>query len=313
MISSGKVTSDASSVSSLFSSYTNAISNLESNSVWEGKSKNNAISQARNFVSEYSSPIEGQMNDFASAIDKYEEYKQLKENIEKAEKERDNVLRNDSDADVSSYDREISNMKEKKDKLKSEIEELLANVTSRRLELSSASIEIESFNLGSFVNYYQGDYSNVTYGSGSMAATGCGPTSMAMVLTYLTGETVDPPTAAAYASNHGHYVWGAGTSWGYFDDISSQYGIECEESGASASKIVQDLSAGKVMICSMTPGDFTSAGHFIVLKGITNDGKVIVADPASRDRSSVTWDASRVASQCANMWTFDVDKTTYVA
>ena len=32
------------------------------------------------------------------------------------------------------------------------------------------------------------------------------------------------------------------------------------------------------MILSMNPGHFTKSGHFIVLRGITSDGKILVND-----------------------------------
>ena len=40
----------------------------------------------------------------------------------------------------------------------------------------------------------------------------------------------------------------------------------------------------------MTRGHFTNGGHFIVLRGVTMDGQVLVADPNGRDRSLVAWD-----------------------
>ena len=37
------------------------------------------------------------------------------------------------------------------------------------------------------------------------------------------------------------------------------------------------------MISSQRPGLFTSGGHFIVLRGLTADGKVLVNDPNDSD------------------------------
>ena len=36
----------------------------------------------------------------------------------------------------------------------------------------------------------------------------------------------------------------------------------------------------------MSAGHFTSGGHFILLRGVTLDGNILVADPNSRARSS---------------------------
>lgn len=46
----------------------------------------------------------------------------------------------------------------------------------------------------------------------------------------------------------------------------------------------------------MTKGHFTNSGHFIVLRGV-KDGKILVADPASRDRSDIEWDLSIILSE----------------
>ncbi len=37
-------------------------------------------------------------------------------------------------------------------------------------------------------------------------------------------------------------------------------------------------------------GVILQLGHFIVLRGITEDGKILVADPASRRKSEQEWD-----------------------
>ena len=42
----------------------------------------------------------------------------------------------------------------------------------------------------------------------------------------------------------------------------------------------------------MGPGTFTKGGHYIVLRGLDANGNVIVADPASRERSNTTYPAS---------------------
>jgi len=44
---------------------------------------------------------------------------------------------------------------------------------------------------------------------------------------------------------------------------------------------------------------FTSSGHFIVLRGVTSDGKILVADPASYSRSEKQWDLSIILSEAS--------------
>jgi hypothetical protein len=47
----------------------------------------------------------------------------------------------------------------------------------------------------------------------------------------------------------------------------------------------------------MSKGHFTSRGHFIVLRGVTEDGKILVADPASVKRSEQLWDLSVILDE----------------
>ena len=54
----------------------------------------------------------------------------------------------------------------------------------------------------------------------------------------------------------------------------------------------------------MGPGHFTSAGHFIVLTDVDENGQITVADPGSEERSNQTWDKDLVASEAVQMWSF---------
>lgn len=163
--------------------------------------------------------------------------------------------------------------------------------------------ELEDTN-GEFVNYYQYNYKQ-SYGYGTtIASSGCGPTSMAMVLTKLTGKKVTPVDTANWSLSHGHRVKGNGTAWSYFGAISSAYGISCQQMGVSRDNIVNNLKAGKTLIMSMGPGHFTKGGHFIVLRGITEDGRIIVADPNSETRSNQTWDVSVFLNEGKQVWAF---------
>ena len=42
---------------------------------------------------------------------------------------------------------------------------------------------------------------------------------------------------------------------------------------------------------------FTKNGHFIVLRGVTDNGRILVADPASYRRSEQAWDASVILNE----------------
>ena len=58
------------------------------------------------------------------------------------------------------------------------------------------------------------------------------------------------------------------------------------------------LADGKLVVAIMSKGHFTSGGHFIVLRGV-QDGKILVADPASYRRSGQLWDLSIILNEAS--------------
>ena len=57
------------------------------------------------------------------------------------------------------------------------------------------------------------------------------------------------------------------------------------------------------IICSVGPGDFTDAGHFIVIVGYDENG-YIVNDPNSPAKSSREWSFDQLSSQIKVMWEY---------
>lgn len=143
------------------------------------------------------------------------------------------------------------------------------------------------------------------YGDGMLAATGCGPTCLSMVVCGLTGDTsATPNLIASYAEDNGYYVTGSGTSWDMMTKGASAFGVIGRELSLDELSVLYALEAGHPIICSMRPGDFTKGGHFIVLTGI-KDGKIKVNDPNSILRSETLWDYGTLAGQIKNLWVFE--------
>ena len=76
-----------------------------------------------------------------------------------------------------------------------------------------------------------------------------------------------------------------------------------EELPLDENRMKQMLDDGKVIICSMGPGDFTTSGHFIVITGM-KDGQFTVNDPNSTERSNMLWDYETLEPQISNLWAF---------
>ena len=103
----------------------------------------------------------------------------------------------------------------------------------------------------------------------------------------------------------GYYVDGVGTDWTLMTAGTSELGINSAQlTNWSEDTLKSELSAGHPIICSMGPGDFTNQGHFIVLSGLTEEGKVLINDPNSKINSRKKWDLNTIINQMNAAWSF---------
>lgn len=143
------------------------------------------------------------------------------------------------------------------------------------------------------------------YGSGTIGLDGCGTTSLAMVIVGLTGNTsINPIVISDWSYSHGYCVDGVGTSWGLMNKGAEQFGLNSEQISINSYELSQALRDGKVVISSMKPGYFTSTGHFIVLRGITEEGRILINDPNSEKFSRKTWNINIIINESKGMWAF---------
>lgn len=144
----------------------------------------------------------------------------------------------------------------------------------------------------------------VPYGGSMIAAAGCAPTCLSMVIVALTGnEKATPDRLAADAEAGGYYVPGEGTSWTFLTEGCTAYGVAGNVLMLDKDAIARELKQGHLVICSMKPGDFTSAGHFIVLTEAEEEG-FRVHDPNSIMKSGWLWDYAVLEPQIKNLWTY---------
>ncbi|MCM1185407.1 MAG: C39 family peptidase [Lachnoclostridium sp.] len=144
-----------------------------------------------------------------------------------------------------------------------------------------------------------------SYGDDScIGLAGCGPTCLAMVLYYLTGdETFTPDRIAAYSMENAYYASGVGTAWALMEDFPAIYHIKVTEPKVTEHAIRAELDKGKVLICSMGQGDFTVAGHYIVIYGY-RDGGFLVNDPNCVARSRKEWSFEQIKLQIKKIWSY---------
>lgn len=142
------------------------------------------------------------------------------------------------------------------------------------------------------------------YGEYNLAISGCGPTTIAMVVAGLTGRNdVTPYTVAKYAMENNYYSE-SGTKWALMKEGIKHFGIKSRELNNSKKLIFKELEKGHPIICSMKPGIFTTTGHFIAIVGI-KDNKFIIHDPNSKKKSKGLWSYEEIKDEIRNMWVFE--------
>ena len=141
-------------------------------------------------------------------------------------------------------------------------------------------------------------YAHKPYGTDDIGTYGCGPTCMAMVVSSLTNETVDPVEMARWAYENGYWCSRSGSYHSLIPGAAEGFGLSCESIATDDPQAVVDaLASGKLIVALMSKGHFTSSGHFLVLRGVTAEGKILVADPASKKRSEQEWDLSIILDE----------------
>ena len=121
--------------------------------------------------------------------------------------------------------------------------------------------------------YYQTDYPHINFGNGTIATSGCSVTCLAMIATYMTDIEYTPVQMAYHFGSYGK------------NNISRlDYGLSemhlPYERVSDVQLVLKRVKEGKVAIVMMDDESvFTTQQHFIVIAGMTEDGKYIVNDP----------------------------------
>lgn len=140
-----------------------------------------------------------------------------------------------------------------------------------------------------------------SYGEDMIGIAGCGPTCLSMAYIYLTGDTdKNPRVMAEFAYENGYYT-SAGTLWSLWKEGVSKLGLSGREISLNEKTMKKCLDKGEVIICSMSPGDFTTEGHFILIHGYGKKG-FYVNDPNRHSTSEKTWSFESLKGQIKCLW-----------
>ena len=323
MVSSGTVNEAASKAKALLDQYLTSVNSVTGS--WKGASCDNLQAKANEFYSSFSGSLAGQMSSFASACDLYVQYQEVKKNLAAARSNYNSATTENK----SKYSSQISSLQSKLETLKTQIEGALAGAGGTSLSASSQTASVDATASGTdsggtqvtntnsskdwtndknFKYYNQGagwnNYDFSAGGTATMKDTGCGPTSMAMVLDSM-GYGVNPNTAAKWSTEHGFH--GNGTTEGYFTAYAKDMGVNSKVLGKSADNIKTALQNNELVVLFVGPGDFTTGGHYIVARGYdASTNKILIADPDNKNNNK-WYDLNRVVKQLKgkqSSWSF---------
>lgn len=143
-----------------------------------------------------------------------------------------------------------------------------------------------------------------SYGGSSIGISGCGPTCLSMVIYGLRDNVMaTPDKVARYSEEQNYYIEGTGTSWELMTTGAASFGVTGVELSLDESVMKKELSDGHPIICAMRAGDFTAAGHFIMIYDYDKDG-FIINDPNCIARSEKHWTYDELKGQIKNLWSY---------
>ena len=155
--------------------------------------------------------------------------------------------------------------------------------------------------IGTLTYYNQSDarWANYLYGgTDPMAAFGCGPTAMAMLVTSFTNEIYLPSDMAAWAAEHGYWASGNGTKHSFIPECAAAFGLKASSfQDFTEAGVISELSSGHILVAVMGIGHFSDSGHFIIITDYWSGDQVRVADPASLERTQQAWDISLILNE----------------
>lgn len=295
-------------VEKILENYVNDINNIDPNT-WSGTSREYFTKKATESITECSNVLSSQLTDLETAIEKYTSWKEANRYIQYY----DDLLekfqipspgrvdeRNPNSSPKRVIDNYVSKRKSwvnKEAALRNEINTILEKIKTQKLE------EKELTATDSFVKFYKKDYTDASYGNGTtIASAGGGPLAMAMVISTLTDKEVSPVDAANWSLEHGYRSYGNGTAWAYVEDYATENGLNCTQSNVNADSIMTNLKEGNPVVMVIGEGTYTDEGQFIVLTGVTDDGKIEIVDPGSEEKSKQTYDLDLFLNEGTQQW-----------
>ena len=153
-------------------------------------------------------------------------------------------------------------------------EETIPEETTATEETVPVETEAPKVTIDAVPHYHQSEYPDIRYGNGTIATSGSSVAALAMVATYMTDHVYTPADIAG------------GSHYKRLEKVSDLMQIPWKRA-LNVNEALKAVREGKIAIALMgSRSVFPGGNHFIVLTGVTEDGKIWVLDPDDRDYSA---------------------------
>ena len=123
--------------------------------------------------------------------------------------------------------------------------------------------------------YLQQDYGDAKYGNYSLRTYGCGITTMSMLASYMKDEELTPPYMG---TAFGKYCSEKGSAHSMLLEVPTALDFYAIKRTNVWSEAKAALESGHMIVTLQHGGFWTSKGHYVLVTGMTEEGKVTVRD-----------------------------------
>ena len=138
--------------------------------------------------------------------------------------------------------------------------------------------------------YYQFDseWNKKAIGGYTIAKGGCGPSSVAMILSSLLKKPITPVETGTSAMNAGTWIKGQGAAYTMYNQLGKAYGVPVTEAGSFKDFVSMANSNMPIAISGKRKGrsdnPFTPGGHIVAFFGKDADGNYLINDPGNLNK-----------------------------
>lgn len=145
-----------------------------------------------------------------------------------------------------------------------------------------------------FQYHYTTTICTIDGASRTVATSGCGATAASMVIAYICKDYDQTPYTLLYEAVQNGWYHGDGLGYESLQSILLSHGVDARLLSVSREGIINALEKNRPVILKMGDGVFTDNGHYILLRGLDEEGRVLVNDPNSEGRSGDSYSLKRI-------------------